>query len=240
MIDLEQLGAFYLGRVYDLAAGAARAEPILYDARDLTTHAVIVGMTGSGKTGRGVALLEEAALDGIPATSGTCLAFPRLRPEDFRPWIDEGAAARAGRTPDEHARWTADLWRRGLGDWGQDGARVGRFRDAAETAIYTPGSRAGTVGRATTAARGAGRAMREREDVARAEARLAEQIRRRDELGARLERDLERLRADHEPARFPITELTVRARKADVAIDRLVLAWTPWAAGAGGAASPLF
>ena len=148
---LEKLGAFYLGRVHDLATGETGAEPILYDAKDLTTHAVIVGMTGSGKTGLGVGLLEEAALDGVPAIAidpkgdlgNLLLAFPRLRAADFRPWIDEGAAARASRTPDEHATWTADLWRKGIKDWGQDAARVGRFKKAAQATIYTPGSTAG-------------------------------------------------------------------------------------------------
>jgi hypothetical protein len=147
----EKLGAFYLGRVHDLATGTTGDAPILYDAKDLTTHAVIVGMTGSGKTGLGVSLLEEAAIDGVPAIAidpkgdlgNLLLAFPRLRPEDFRPWIDEGAARRAGRTPDEHAAWTAELWRSGLKDWGQNGARVKRYRDAARATIYTPGSTAG-------------------------------------------------------------------------------------------------
>jgi len=148
---LEKLGAFYLGRAHDLASGETGVEPILYDAKDLTTHAVIVGMTGSGKTGLGVGLLEEAALDGVPAIAidpkgdlgNLLLAFPRLRPADFRPWIDEGAAARASRTPDEHATWTAELWRKGIKDWGQDAARVGRFKKAAQATIYTPGSTAG-------------------------------------------------------------------------------------------------
>jgi hypothetical protein len=151
MTNLEQLGVFYLGRAHDLATGTTRDEPILYDAKDLTTHAVIVGMTGSGKTGLAIALLEEAALDGIPAIAidpkgdlgNLLLAFPGLAADDFRPWIDPDAAARAGRTPDEQAAWTADLWRKGLADWGQDGARIGRFRDAVEIALYTPGSRAG-------------------------------------------------------------------------------------------------
>jgi hypothetical protein len=151
MTDFEQLGVFYLGREYDLAAGRAKPDLLLYDSTDLTTHAVCVGMTGSGKTGLCLALLEEAAIDGVPAIAidpkgdlgNLLLAFPELRPEDFRPWIDQSAAARKGQSPDEFAASTADLWRKGLADWGQDGERIRRFREAVDVAIYTPGSTAG-------------------------------------------------------------------------------------------------
>ncbi len=149
--DFEKLGAFYLGRRYDPERGEAGEEPLLYDAKDLTTHAVCVGMTGSGKTGLCVTLLEEAAIDGIPALAidpkgdlgNLLLSFPKLRPEDFAPWIDPEEATRKGRTPEEQARAVAELWRKGLADWGQDGSRIGRFREAADVAIYTPGSSAG-------------------------------------------------------------------------------------------------
>ena len=130
----EKLGAFYLGREYDREAGRPRDGLVLYDAKDLTTHAVCVGMTGSGKTGMCVTLLEEALIDGIPALAidpkgdlgSLLLTFPDLRPEDFRPWVDEGEAARKGQTPDEYARSVAQLWGRGLADWGQDGDRIRR------------------------------------------------------------------------------------------------------------------
>ena len=151
MQDYEKLGAFYIGREFDLDKGKPKDDLVLYDSRDLTTHAVIVGMTGSGKTGLGIGLLEEAAIDGIPAIAidpkgdlgNLLLTFPELRPADFRPWIDEGEATRAGRTPDAAAAATAEMWQKGLAEWGQDGARIARLRAAAETTIYTPGSTAG-------------------------------------------------------------------------------------------------
>jgi DNA helicase HerA-like ATPase len=151
MQDFEKLGAFYLGRVFDLDKGKPQDDLVLYDSRDLTTHAVIVGMTGSGKTGLGIGLLEEAAIDGIPAIAidpkgdlgNLLLTFPDLRPADFRPWIDEGEATRAGQSADAAAAAAAETWKKGLGEWGEDGARIARFRSASEAAIYTPGSRAG-------------------------------------------------------------------------------------------------
>ncbi len=146
----ERLGVFYLGREYDPASQQPGAE-LLYDSRDLTTHAVCIGMTGSGKTGLCLSLLEEAAIDGVPAIAidpkgdmgNLLLAFPDLKPDDFRPWVDEGEAARKGKSPDEFAAATAETWRKGLAEWGQDGERIARLRAAAEVAIYTPGSEAG-------------------------------------------------------------------------------------------------
>jgi hypothetical protein len=149
--DYEKLGAFYLGRTFDPEQGRVRDEPLLYDAKDLTTHAVCVGMTGSGKTGLCVTLLEEAAIDGIPTLAidpkgdlgNLLLTFPELQPGDFEPWIDPAEAARAGHTPEQHARATAETWRKGLASWGQDGSRIRRLREAADVALYTPGSNAG-------------------------------------------------------------------------------------------------
>ncbi|HKH48339.1 MAG TPA: ATP-binding protein [Thermoanaerobaculia bacterium] len=147
----EKLGVFYLGRPYDLDKGTAAAEPLLYDSRDLVTHAVAVGMTGSGKTGLLLSILEEAAIDKIPALvidpkgdlANLLLTFPELRPADFAPWVDPDAAARAGVTPEEFAARQADTWRSGLAQWGQSGERIARLREAADFAIYTPGSEAG-------------------------------------------------------------------------------------------------
>ncbi len=151
MQDFEKLGAFYLGQQYDLAQRRRDEQLLLYDAKDLTTHAVCVGMTGSGKTGLCLALLEEAAIDGIPVIAidpkgdvgNLLLAFPDLAADDFRPWIEEAEAEREGITPDALAEQTATRWREGLAQWGQDGARIARFREAAEAVIYTPGSSAG-------------------------------------------------------------------------------------------------
>ena len=151
MEGIEGLGSFYLGKPYDTEAKAVGDGYVLYDSKDLTTHAVCVGMTGSGKTGLCVGVIEEAALDGVPSIvidpkgdlADLMLTFPALRPEDFRPWINEDDAAKAGVSPDDFAKSQSELWSKGLADWGQDGARIQRLRDAADFAIYTPGSDAG-------------------------------------------------------------------------------------------------
>ena len=149
--DFEKLGVFYLGRPYDLTAGQTKPEWLLYDSKDLVTHAVCVGMTGSGKTGLCLALLEEAAIDNIPAIiidpkgdlGNLMLTFPNLKGEDFRPWINEDDARKKGLSPADYAKAQAELWAKGLASWQQDGARIRRLRDAADVAIYTPGSNAG-------------------------------------------------------------------------------------------------
>jgi len=149
--DFEKLGVFYLGRPYDLATKQSKPGWLLYDSKDLVTHAVCVGMTGSGKTGLCLALLEEAAIDNIPAIiidpkgdlGNLMLTFPDLKGEDFQPWINEDDARKKGLSPADYARAQADLWTKGLAGWQQDGARIQRLRDAADVAIYTPGSNAG-------------------------------------------------------------------------------------------------
>jgi len=149
--DFEKLGVFYMGRPYDLAAKQAKPGWLLYDSKDLVTHAVCVGMTGSGKTGLCLALLEEAAIDNIPAIiidpkgdlGNLMLTFPSLKGEDFQPWINEDDARKKGLVPADYAKAQAELWAKGLAGWQQDGARIQRFRDAADVVIYTPGSNAG-------------------------------------------------------------------------------------------------
>jgi hypothetical protein len=137
-------GTFFIGQ-------AADGAPVLYDSTDLTTHAVIVGMTGSGKTGLGITIIEEALLNGIPCLvidpkgdmGNLLLNFPDLSSADFRPWIDEAEAERADVTPDELAAKTAATWKKGLADAGIEPERLGRLREGAEMTIYTPGSGAG-------------------------------------------------------------------------------------------------
>src|SRR4026208_1723288 len=133
--SFEKLGIFYLGK------SKANDDLLLYDSKDLVTHAVCVGMTGSGKTGLCISLLEEAAIDNIPAIiidpkgdlCNLLLTFPNLAPQDFAPWVEEGV------DPAQQAQ----LWKEGLSKWGQDGERIKRLRDAADFRIYTPGSNAG-------------------------------------------------------------------------------------------------
>jgi len=151
MSEYEKLGAFYLGKEYDMASRKRQEGLLLYDSKDLTTHGVIIGMTGSGKTGLGIALLEEALIDNIPIIAidpkgdltNLVLNFPQLRAQDLRPWVNEQDALNAGLTPEQFAAKQADLWRKGLGGWGQDPARIARLKDAADFAVYTPGSSAG-------------------------------------------------------------------------------------------------
>ncbi len=149
--DYEKLGAFYLGREFDPAANALTDDLVLYDSRDLTTHAVCVGMTGSGKTGLCISLLEEAAIDGVPAIcidpkgdlANLLLTFPDLAPSDFEPWVDAGDAARKGISVADLAAKTAENWKNGLAEWNQSPERIAKLRAAADVAIYTPGAETG-------------------------------------------------------------------------------------------------
>src|SRR5216110_3287205 len=146
MQDFEKLGVFYLGR-----EAKNPDNLLLYDSKDLVTHAVCVGMTGSGKTGLCLSLIEEAAIDSVPVIAidpkgdlgNLLLTFPKLAAGDFRPWVDEDEARRAGTSADAFAAQQAEMWRKGLADWGEDGARIERLRKSADFSIYTPGSRAG-------------------------------------------------------------------------------------------------
>ena len=142
---------FYLGRIYDPQTGKVTAQDIKYDPADLTTHAVVTGMTGSGKTGLCISLLEEAALHGVPALiidpkgdlTNLLLHFPDLAPQDFQPWIDPDIARRAGKTLEQTAMEASLSWRSGLAEWGITPERVLALKNAAQFAIFTPGSDAG-------------------------------------------------------------------------------------------------
>ena len=147
----EKLGKFYLGREYDLQAGALEDDLVLYDSKDLVTHGVVLGMTGSGKTGLCIGLLEEAAMDNIPAIiidpkgdiANLMLTFPEFQSSDFQPWINEDDARKKGQSPSEYAANTAQMWKNGIADWGQSPDRVRTFRDKVDINIFTPGSKAG-------------------------------------------------------------------------------------------------
>lgn len=149
--EYEQLGKFYLGRKYDLAARDLLDDLLLYNSKDLVTHGVCLGMTGSGKTGLCLTLLEEAAMDSIPAIiidpkgdiPNLLLQFPDLRGSDFRPWINEEEARKKGISADEFAEKQATLWRNGLESWGQSPDRIRQLHEKAEINVFTPGSNAG-------------------------------------------------------------------------------------------------
>ena len=148
---METGGKFYLGKIYDQKKSQTIDQPLLYDPDDLTTHAVVVGMTGSGKTGLGIGLLEEVALSNIPALmidpkgdiTNALLHFPELLPKDFQPWVNPDQARREGKTIEQAAADAAGLWKKGLDEWGIDTKRMQALKNAAQFAIYTPGSDAG-------------------------------------------------------------------------------------------------
>lgn len=151
MENFEKLGSFYLGRVFDMEANKTTDELLLYDSKDLVTHAVCVGMTGSGKTGLCISLIEEAAIDGIPSIlidpkgdlANLLLTFPNLSPQDFQPWVNLDDARQKSLTPEEYASKQAETWKNGLASWGQDGTRIQGLRDKVDMVVYTPGSNAG-------------------------------------------------------------------------------------------------
>ena len=146
MQDFEKLGVFYLGRETETPDNL-----LLYDSKDLVTHAVCVGMTGSGKTGLCLSLLEEAAIDGIPALmidpkgdlGNLLLQFPNLSADEFSPWVNAEEAKQQGLSRQVFAQQQADLWKNGLAKWGQSGDRIKKLLATVEMAIYTPGSSAG-------------------------------------------------------------------------------------------------
>jgi hypothetical protein len=147
----EKLGLFYLGREVDLNSGTLTELPLLLKNKSITTHGVIIGMTGSGKTGLGITLIEEAIMDDIPSIiidpkgdmGNLLLTFPDCEPADFLPWVDPAEAAAKGQTPEQYAAKTAETWKAGLESWGQGTDRIAALRSKADFSIYTPGSTAG-------------------------------------------------------------------------------------------------
>lgn len=148
---METNGKYYLGRIYDRDLAQTSDQPLLYDPDDLTTHAVILGMTGSGKTGLCLDLMEEAALQKLPVLmidpkgdiTNALLHFPKLEPADFQPWINLDQARREDKTPEQAAADTAALWRKGLQSWAIGPERLQQLADSVQFAIFTPGSDAG-------------------------------------------------------------------------------------------------
>ncbi|MFT6242521.1 MAG: hypothetical protein ACJAQT_004629, partial [Akkermansiaceae bacterium] len=149
--DYEKLGSFYLGKEYDVNKREVTDELLLYDSKDLVTHGVVLGMTGSGKTGLCIGLLEEAIMDNIPAIiidpkgdiSNLMLTFPEFRGEDFRPWINEDDARKKGVEPAAYAEKTAKMWEEGIAGWHQSPERVRQLQAKTDINIFTPGSRSG-------------------------------------------------------------------------------------------------
>lgn len=149
--DYEKLGLFYLGKKFDSGKQNTTDSLLMYDSKDMVTHGVCLGMTGSGKTGLCLVVLEEAIIDKIPVIiidpkgdiSNLLLTFPKLSSNDFLPWINEEDATKKGLTKDEFAQQQSELWKKGLEEWGQTTERISKLRNSANFIIYTPGSTSG-------------------------------------------------------------------------------------------------
>jgi DNA helicase HerA-like ATPase len=147
----ERLGSFYLGSFFNVQSGKITGEQVNYDARDLTTHAFCVGMTGSGKTGLSICLLEEAAIDNVPSIiidpkgdiTNHLLHFPELKPENFIDWVNIDDARRRGKSKEEFSKEIAETWKNGLNEWGISKERIKLLSESVEYTIYTPGSNSG-------------------------------------------------------------------------------------------------
>jgi hypothetical protein len=147
----EKLGLFYLGNELDIQTQQKSDDLLLVKNKNLTTHAAIIGMTGSGKTGLGISLIEEAVLDKIPSIiidpkgdmGNLLLAFDEFKPSSFEPWIDPHNAQKHGIDIDQEAQNVAQMWEKGIKSSFQDRDRVKRYKNGAEFTIYTPGSSAG-------------------------------------------------------------------------------------------------
>ncbi|MBN2823781.1 MAG: DUF87 domain-containing protein [Campylobacterales bacterium] len=149
--DYEKLNLFYLGKEVDVKTQTLSDDLLLYKNKDLTTHAAIIGMTGSGKTGLGIGIIEEAAIDRIPSLiidpkgdmGNLLLQFENLKADEFEPWIDPQEAEQKGMDVARYAAKTAQIWSDGLQSWHQDKARISKLKNSCDFAIYTPGSSAG-------------------------------------------------------------------------------------------------
>jgi len=146
-VNMEKRSKFYIGRIFDMAKGQLTTENVMYDPANLTTHGIVTGMTGSGKTGLCFGILEEAALQGIPAIiidikgdlTNLILHFPDLKPTDFEPWLDAVEARRQGMTIPQMAVTTAERWKKGLDEWDLGHDDIVALRDSVERTVYTPG-----------------------------------------------------------------------------------------------------
>ncbi len=238
----EKLGSFYLGREYDVASSTAKKDLVLYDSKDINTHAVIIGMTGSGKTGLGVGLLEEALIDNIPVIAidpkgdltNLSLTFPELRAEDFRPWINEQDALTKGLTPDDYAAKQAQGWSKGLADWDQSPERIGRLRNAAECVIYTPGSNAGLPISILRNFSPPPQTILEEMDVSRARKRVESISVQLDELDTRMQEDIEKIEFSYDAETEPLHEIRIKPKSTDITLDIFGLAWIPFRQDAQG------
>ena len=142
---------FLLGHIIDPASGDKTGDDVAYDPSDLTTHGVIVGMTGSGKTGLGVILLEEALGAGLPTLvidpkgdmGNLQLLFPDFAGSDFEPWVSADEARKDGISTAELGQKTADMWKKGISGWDPGLETIRRLKDNVNVTIYTPGSKAG-------------------------------------------------------------------------------------------------
>jgi len=151
MVDIEKSGSFYLGKIFSPATGKVTDDLLFYDSKNLTTHAVCVGMTGSGKTGLGITVLEEAGLNKIPAIiidpkgdlTNLLLTFPNLSAEEFLPWIDASEAEKKGLSKEEYSASIAEFWKNGLKSSFEDPSRIKKLKDSTEMVIYTPASNSG-------------------------------------------------------------------------------------------------
>ena len=148
--NYEKLGLFYLGKQYNSDEKKIEDELLLYKSKHLVTHGVCMGMTGSGKTGLCVSILEEAAIDNVPIIivdpkgdlTNLLLTFPNLSKEEFLPWVSPDEASKKGISTEEFAAQQAEMWKNGLAEWGQNPERIKMFMDSAERVLYTPGSSA--------------------------------------------------------------------------------------------------